>query len=129
MIKAGFLFPLYHTSIPTTVMGGPELADFKISILPFLFTLKGFGIRLNPFVGVTVFPQTAEDSQIMFKFFKNLVSGISNCPISIEHWKECENYRIEMTANGARQGFQIEGLLHNLWEEIPETDVACASAR
>ncbi len=111
MRRATVLGPSIRTSL-SEVVGGFELKEAKSVVLTCIFEI---GTLLRKFVLATiVVPNTIEDRDHMFRYFRRLVADVSTEPISQGNWRKMEKIRKRISSGSSG----LEGLEENLWEKI-----------
>lgn len=111
MARATVLGPSIRTSL-SEVVGGFELKEAKSVVLTCIFEI---GTLLRKFVLATiVVPNTIEDRDHMFRYFRRLVADVSTEPISQGNWRKMEKIRKRISSGSSG----LKGLEENLWEKI-----------
>jgi hypothetical protein len=114
MARATVLGPSGRVSL-SEVVGGFELKKAKSVVLTCIFEIGTF--RRKFVLASIVVPNTIEDRDHMFRYFRRLVADVSTELISQGNWRKMEKIRKRISSGSS--GLEgLEGLEENLWEKI-----------
>lgn len=108
------LFGSGARNIPIQVTKGLKFGHSESVVLVFAFSAGSIFRAKKIILGAMIFPNTSQDKEDAFQYFRNLVSEAEVYPISEENWKLSEKTRRRLASKTPN----IEGLEENLWKKI-----------